>query len=76
MACDEGSHVWWDEGKIMKIINLKRQPKISRFYHWYCLQSHMKGDEKESLSIHLIALSPNISSLEDETKSSLFLIRN
>ena len=24
---DEGIHVWWDEGQIMKVINLKKQPK-------------------------------------------------
>ena len=35
--------------------------------HWYPLQRHTKGHEKES--IHPSALSANISSLEDETKS-------
>ena len=57
------------EGQIMMVIDLKEQPKNNtRLYsllnHWYCLQSHMKSHEKES--IHHIALSPNISSLEDE----------
>ena len=41
---------------------------------WYHLQSHMKSHEKES--IRLIALSPNISSLEDEARSSSFFICN
>ena len=27
---DEGIHVWWDEGQIMKVIDLKKQPKNSR----------------------------------------------
>ena len=42
--------------------------------HWYCLQSHMTRHEKES--IHPNTLYPNISSLEDETKSSFFIICN
>ena len=58
----------------MKVINLKKQAKNSRFIHWYCLQGHMKSHEKES--IHPIALSPNISSLENETKSPLIFICN
>ena len=31
---DEGIHFqpWWDEGQIMKVIDLKKQPKNSRFY--------------------------------------------
>ena len=28
----EGIHVWWDEGQIMEVINLKKQAKNSRFY--------------------------------------------
>ena len=27
ILCDEGIHVWWDEDQIMKVINLKKQPK-------------------------------------------------
>ena len=67
-----------DEGQIMKVIDLKKEPKNSRL-NWYSLQSHMKSHEKKS--IHPIALpssvSTNISSessLEDETKSLSFLI--
>ena len=41
------------------IINLKKQPKNSRFFHWYCLQRYMKSHEKES--IHPISLSCNVS---------------
>ena len=29
---DEGIHIWWDEGQIMKVIDLKKQPKNSRSY--------------------------------------------
>ena len=47
---------------------------IQDFVHLYRLQGHMKSHEKES--IHPIALSPNISSLEVETKISSFLIYN
>ena len=47
----------------MKVINHQRNQD---FIHWCCLQSHMKSHEIES--IHLIALSPNISSLEDSPK--------
>ena len=28
----EGIHVRWDEGQIMKVIDLKKQAKNSRFY--------------------------------------------
>ena len=30
--CDEGIHVLWDEGQIMKVIYLKKQPKNSGIY--------------------------------------------
>ena len=40
---DEGIHVWWDEGQIMKVINLKKQPKNSKFYS---LVSFTKAPEK------------------------------
>ena len=50
----------------------RSKQRIQYFIHWYCLQGHMKSHEKES--IHPIALSPNISSLEDEPKSPSILI--
>ena len=43
---DVGIHVLmvlWDEGQIMKVINLKKQPKNSRFYS---LVSFTKPHEK------------------------------
>ena len=59
----------------MKVVNLKKPPKDSRFYFLlYSLQSHMKIHEKES--IHPIALFLNISSLEVQTKSPFILICN
>ena len=53
---------------------LRSNQRIQDFIHWYHSQSHMKSHEKES--IHPIALSPNISSVENETKSPLILICN
>ena len=61
----------------MKVIDLKKQScdqRIQDFMHWYCSKTQMKSHEKESLP--LIAFSPNISSLEDETKSPSILICN
>ena len=52
----------------------RSKQRIQDFIHWYRLQGHMKSHEKES--IHLIALSPNISSLENETKSPSIFICN
>ena len=48
--------------------------KFQDFVQFYRLQGHMKSHEKES--IHPIALSPNISPFEDETKSPSILICN
>ena len=78
---DEGIHVWWDEGQIMKVINLKKQPKNSKFYSLVSFTKPpeicWKAMEKKAFIWllcwdHLIALSPNISSLKDETKSHNF----
>ena len=70
---DETIHVWWDEGQIMKVINQKKQPNNSRFCSLVSF-TKLKSHEKEN--IHPTALSPNISSLEDETKISSFLTCN
>ena len=43
LLLDEGIHVWWDEGQIMKVIYLMKQPKKSRFYS---LVSFTKPQEK------------------------------
>ena len=53
---------------------LKKQAKNSRFYSLVSFTNHMKSHEKAS--IHPIVLSPNIFSLEDETKSPSILICN
>ena len=72
---DEGIHVQWDKVRLWRSSTWQsKEQRIQKIYHWHCLQSHVKSHEKES--IHPIALSPNISSLEDETKKSLFLICN
>ena len=55
----------------MIIIYLKKQPKNSRFYS---LVSFTKPHEKPWKRKHSSNLSPNISSLEDETKSQSTLI--
>ena len=57
----------------MEVIDLKKQPKNSRFYSFVLFKKplgHMKSHEKES--IHPTALFPNISSHEDETKFIVF----
>ena len=70
----EGIHVRWDEGQIMKVIDLKKQAKNSRFYSLVLFTTpHEKPWERK---LHPIALSPNIFSLEDETKSLSILICN
>ena len=28
ISFDEGFHVWWNQGQIIKVINLKKHPKI------------------------------------------------
>ena len=74
ISCDEGIHIQWDEGQIMKVIYFKKQPKNSKFYWLISFTKPHKSHEKEI--IYPIALSSNISSHEDETESSLFLICN
>ena len=32
ILCDEWIHILWEEGQIMKVIDLNKQPKISRLY--------------------------------------------
>ena len=71
ISCDEGIHIQWDEGQIMKVIYFKKQPKNSKFYWLISFTKPHKSHEKER--IYPIALSPNISSHDDETESSLFL---
>ena len=68
---DEEIRVLWNECQIMIIIYLKKQPKNSRFYS---LVSFTKPHEKPWKRKHSSNLSPNISSLEDETKSQSTLI--
>ena len=65
----------------MKIINLKKQAKNSRFCSLALLLLFTRPHEKpwkrkHSWHTHLIALSPNISSLENEAKSPSILICN
>ena len=69
ISLDGGIRVWWDEGQYEAH---QSKEATKDFIHWYCLQSHMNSHEKESF--HPIAFTPNIFSLEDETKSSLYLI--
>ena len=69
---DEGIHFqpWWDEGQIMKVIDLKKQPKNSRF-HWHHLQIHMKAMQKKHSSHCFVS---HHFSLEDKTKRSSILM--
>ena len=69
----EGIHVLCDGGQITEVINLKKQPKNSRFYS---LVSFTKSHEKPWKRKHSSYVSPNISSLEDKTKSPSILICN
>ena len=71
-----GSHVMKEftfsemKVRVWRSFIYRSNPKIQDFIHWYRLQSHMKGHEKDS--IHHISLSPNISSFEGKTKVHLF----
>ena len=71
---DERLQVQWNEGQTMKVIDLKKQQKNTRFYS---LASFTKPDEKPWKRKHSsYCFVSNISWIEDETKSPLILICN